>query len=120
MSGVGRRLVPRLMRRRRLFNPNPDSFPTGKPAVVAPRLSVPGNVPGFADPAPEDTTQRTGLYEYLDSNVGAAAMEFTYASIPKINSALSVRRFGFANPTRPYQVSWTPPLLPSTGRIDLV
>jgi hypothetical protein len=31
-------------------------------------------------------------------------MEFTYASIPKINSALSVRRYGFANPTRPYKV----------------
>jgi cation diffusion facilitator CzcD-associated flavoprotein CzcO len=31
-------------------------------------------------------------------------MEFTYASIPKINSALSVRRFGHANPTRPWKV----------------
>lgn len=31
-------------------------------------------------------------------------MEFTYASIPKINSALSVRRFGHANPTRPWKI----------------
>jgi hypothetical protein len=31
-------------------------------------------------------------------------MKFTYASIPKINSALSVRRFGHANPTRPWKI----------------
>ena len=68
------------------------------------RNAIPSQLPTFEAPVPEDTTSRTGLYHYLDSNVGAAVMEFTYASIPKINSALSVRRFGHANPTRPWRV----------------
>lgn len=72
--------------------------------VTPQRNAIPSQLPTFEVPAPEDTTSKTGLYHYLDSNVGAAVMEFTYASIPKINSALSVRRFGHANPTRPWRV----------------
>ncbi|KAF2790396.1 dimethylaniline monooxygenase [Melanomma pulvis-pyrius CBS 109.77] len=88
-----------------LFDAKPDSSFASTPIQTPkPRVTIPSTFPKFEDPAPEDETQRTGLYEYLDSNVGAAAMEFTYASIPKVNSALSVRRYGFANPTRPYQV----------------
>lgn len=86
----------------RLYDESPDTF---KSALVTPqRNAIPSQLPTFEAPAPEDPTSRTGLYHYLDSNVGAAAMEFTYASIPKINSALSVRRFGHANPTRPWKI----------------
>ncbi|KAF2112897.1 dimethylaniline monooxygenase [Lophiotrema nucula] len=86
-----------------LFDPEPDVFPTPN---AGPRRSntPPATLPTFAEAAPEDRTQRTGLYGYLDSNVGIGAMEFTYASVPKVNSALSVRRYGATNPTRPYQV----------------
>ncbi|PSN74445.1 flavin-containing monooxygenase [Corynespora cassiicola Philippines] len=85
-----------------LYDPVPDSFQS---ALTTPKSNqVPDQLPIFKAAAPEDITQRTGLYEYLDSNVGATAMEFTYASIPKINSALSVRRYGHANPTRPWRV----------------
>ncbi|KAH7112923.1 putative dimethylaniline monooxygenase [Dendryphion nanum] len=88
-----------------LYDPEPAPFST---AISNPSTfeidKTPSSLPAFADPTPEDVTQRTGLYSYLDSNVGASVMEFTYASIPKINSALSVRRFGFSNPTRPYEV----------------
>ncbi|KZM21246.1 uncharacterized protein EKO05_0011514 [Ascochyta rabiei] len=85
-----------------LYDEHPDTFQS---TLVTPqRNTAPPQLPTFASPAPEDTTSRTGLYHYLDSNVGATVMEFTYASIPKINSALSVRRFGHANPTRPWKV----------------
>ena len=86
----------------RLYDHEPDSFSS---TLSTPRKSlIPKTLPSFQDALPEDTTSRTGLYSYLDSNVGATVMEFTYASIPKINSALSVRRFGQANPTRPWQI----------------
>ena len=86
----------------RLYDETPDTF---KSTLVVPhRNAVPSQLSAFESPAPEDPTTKTGLYQYLDSNVGAAAMDFTYASIPKINSALSVRRFGHANPTRPWKV----------------
>ncbi|KAJ4338373.1 hypothetical protein N0V95_008071 [Ascochyta clinopodiicola] len=85
-----------------LYDEEPDTFQS---TLVSPQHNtVPPQLPAFASPAPEDTTSRTGLYHYLDSNVGATVMEFTYASIPKINSALSVRRFGHANPTRPWKI----------------
>ncbi|KAH6625843.1 putative dimethylaniline monooxygenase [Boeremia exigua] len=85
-----------------LYDEIPDTFNS---TLVSPQHNeVPSQLPTFTPPAPEDPTTRTGLYQYLDSNVGAAVMEFTYASIPKINSALSVRRFGHANPTRPWKV----------------
>ncbi|OSS48184.1 hypothetical protein B5807_07634 [Epicoccum nigrum] len=85
-----------------LYDETPDTF---KSALVVPhRNAVPSQLPAFEPPAPADPITKTGLYQYLDSNVGAAVMEFTYASIPKINSALSVRRFGHANPTRPWKV----------------
>ncbi|KAJ8116475.1 hypothetical protein OPT61_g2101 [Boeremia exigua] len=85
-----------------LYDEVPDTFAS---TLVSPQHNdIPSRLPAFASTAPEDPTSRTGLYHHLDSNVGAAVMEFTYASIPKINSALSVRRFGHANPTRPWKV----------------
>lgn len=86
----------------RLYDELSDTF---KSTLVLPQQNpVPSQLPAFESPVPEDTTSRTGLYSYLDSNVGAAVMEFTYASIPKVNSALSVHRFGHANPTRPWKI----------------
>lgn len=47
---------------------------------------------------------RTGIYNTLDSNVGAKVMAFTHTPFPEVNSADSIKRFGTNNPTRPYQV----------------
>lgn len=86
----------------RLYDETPDTFSS---TLGSPKHNeIPSQLPTFTPPALEDPTSRTGLYQKLDSNVGAAVMEFTYASIPKINSALSVRRFGHANPTRPWRI----------------
>lgn len=46
----------------------------------------------------------TGIYEGLDSNVGASIMAFSHTPFPKDNSAGSLERYGAANPTRPYKV----------------
>ncbi|KAH7396091.1 putative dimethylaniline monooxygenase [Pyrenochaeta sp. MPI-SDFR-AT-0127] len=85
-----------------LYDEQPDSFAS---VFAQPRAnSIPDQLPSFGDELSEDTTSRTGLYSYLDSNVGISVMEFTYASTPKVNSALSVERFGQANPTRPWKI----------------
>ena len=64
----------------------------------------PSQFPTFAAPIGEDVGARTGIYDTLDSNVGAEVMAFTHTPFSKQNSADSVRRYGANNPTRPYQV----------------
>lgn len=80
----------------------PDVFPGTKGGPT--QQGVPAVIPQLLPPSPEDTTGRTGIYEGLDSNVGAEAMEFTHTPFPEINSAVSTRNFGRANPTRPFRV----------------
>ncbi|KAL4874399.1 hypothetical protein BJY04DRAFT_226099 [Aspergillus karnatakaensis] len=85
------------------YDATPDVFPTpGSPAVTRP--AIPTSLPTFTDPIPEDTTARTGIHELLDSNVGAHTMSFTHTAFPEINSAVSVRQLGRANPSRPFRV----------------
>ncbi|KUJ13570.1 putative dimethylaniline monooxygenase [Mollisia scopiformis] len=86
-----------------LYDPKPDVFPTSvsrRPKINAP----PQQLPAFAEPLGEDIGARTGIYDTLDSNVGAEVMAFTHTPFPKDNSADSVRRYGSNNPTRPYQI----------------
>jgi hypothetical protein len=66
--------------------------------------TIPTKTPSFTSPAAEDTTRRTGIYEGLDSNVGATVMEFTHTPFPEINSASSVEKYRLNNPTLPYKV----------------
>lgn len=65
---------------------------------------APPKLPTFAPPAGEDKGARTGIYDSLDSNVGAAVMAFSHTPFPEINSAVSTQRYGADNPTRPYKV----------------
>ncbi|KAB8236264.1 uncharacterized protein BDW43DRAFT_323986 [Aspergillus alliaceus] len=85
------------------YDPVPDLFPTSSASKVR-QIKIPSKLPAFTPPVPEDTTARTGIYDTLDSNVGAAAMAFTHTSLPKINSALSIRQYGKSNPSRPFRV----------------
>jgi cation diffusion facilitator CzcD-associated flavoprotein CzcO len=87
----------------RLYDPKPDVFPA--PVSKRPTANQPpSQIPTFAPPIGEDPGARTGIYDTLDSNVGAEVMAFTHTPFPKQNSADSVRRYGAHNPTRPYQV----------------
>lgn len=80
----------------------PDVFPGTNSAPK--QEAVPAELPRLLPPSPEDTTARTGIYEGLDSNVGAEAMSFTHTPFPEVNSAVSTRHFGRSNPTRPFRV----------------
>ncbi|KAL2415833.1 Thiol-specific monooxygenase [Exophiala dermatitidis] len=85
------------------YDPIPDDFPlasSDKPRKV----TAPAQLPGFTEPAAEDKTARTAIYDKLDSNVGAAVMAFSHAPFPVKNSATSVLRLGPDNPSRPFQV----------------
>lgn len=86
-----------------MYDELPDEFPPPSPGA-AKKASIPSKFPALTAPAPLDPSVRTGLYENLDSNVGAEAMAFTYAPFPKVNSAVTVQRYGFENPTRPWKV----------------
>lgn len=87
----------------RIYDHKPDVFPS--PIARRPKTNpLPQQLPTFADPLGEDPVARTGIYDNLDSNVGAEVMAFTHTPFPKDNSADSVRRYGSNNPTRPYQV----------------
>lgn len=85
------------------YDPIPDVFPTPGTSGEN-RNIIPSDLPRFTPPVAEDTTTRTGIYESLDSNVGAKAMAFTHTPFPEVNSAVSVRQLGRANPTRPFRV----------------
>ncbi|KAL4861786.1 hypothetical protein BDV12DRAFT_207769 [Aspergillus spectabilis] len=85
------------------YDPIPDVFPTpGSPSVK--RAPIPSTLPTFTDLVEEDTTARTGIYDLLDSNVGAHTMSFTHTAFPEVNSAISVRQLGRGNPSRPFRV----------------
>ncbi|KAL2838266.1 hypothetical protein BJY01DRAFT_258084 [Aspergillus pseudoustus] len=85
------------------YDPIPDVFPT--PGVnPEPRPSIPETLPAFTQPVAEDLTARTGIHDALDSNVGNKVMAFTHTDFPQVNSAVSVRQLGRANPSRPYRV----------------
>ncbi|EXJ83956.1 hypothetical protein A1O3_04623 [Capronia epimyces CBS 606.96] len=86
-----------------VYDEVPDEFPVPRPAAEE-KIPVPANLPALTAPAPPDPTVRTGLYQHLDSNVGAEIMSFTYAPFPMINSAFGVSRYGLNNPTRPWKV----------------
>lgn len=86
-----------------LYDPEPDVFPS--PVSKPPSTKLPpSRIPSFEPPAGEDKGARTGIYDTLDSNVGAQVMAFSYAPFPEVNSAISTQRYGADNPTRPYQV----------------
>ncbi|RFU35025.1 hypothetical protein B7463_g1286, partial [Scytalidium lignicola] len=84
-------------------------FPLKRVAVIGAGPSglsaapIPEKLPSVNPSEPEDPSTRTGLYNSLDSNVGALAMAFTYAPFPVENTAHSVTRYGRDNPTRPWQ-----------------
>lgn len=84
----------------RILDEEPDTFSTLNEVRQAP---VPEKLPSVHQPESEDLSTRTGLYSTLDSNVGAGAMAFTYASFPRDNTAFSIARYGRDNPTRPWQ-----------------
>jgi cation diffusion facilitator CzcD-associated flavoprotein CzcO len=87
----------------RLYDPQPDAFPN--PVSKRPTTNQPpSQIPTFAPLLGEDLGARTGIYDTLDSNVGAKVMSFTHTPFPEVNSADSVQRYGANNPTRPYQV----------------
>jgi cation diffusion facilitator CzcD-associated flavoprotein CzcO len=85
------------------YDPIPDVFPTPgvNPEI---RPAIPESLPAFTDPVAEDLTARTGIHDALDSNVGSEVMEFTHTPFPLVNSAISVRQLGHANPSRPFRV----------------
>lgn len=85
-----------------IYDRIPDVFPDPKDSKK--RNELPGSLPQFKPPSPEDTTARTAVYDTLDSNVGAKAMEFTHTPFPVVNSATSIKQFGNSNPTRPFRV----------------
>jgi hypothetical protein len=87
----------------RIYDEKPDVFPS--PVSKRPKANtVPEQIPTFTIPLEEDVGVRSGVYDTLDSNVGAEVMAFTHTPFPNINSADSVRRYGAHNPTRPYKV----------------
>ncbi|KAL4889705.1 hypothetical protein BDV59DRAFT_210131 [Aspergillus ambiguus] len=85
------------------YDPVPDNFPVPGDHTEE-RNTIPTEFPRFTPPVAEDTTARTGIYDTLDSNVGAKAMAFTHTPFPEVNSAISVKQFGRGNPTRPFRV----------------
>jgi hypothetical protein len=87
----------------RIHDPEPDRFPSAVAKRPTPR-NPPSQIPSLTAPAGEDIGARTGIYNTLDSNVGAKVMAFTYAPFPEVNSAQSVVRYGANNPTRPWQI----------------
>ncbi|KIW12674.1 hypothetical protein PV08_09952 [Exophiala spinifera] len=84
------------------YDPVPDPFSTGLNGQL--KRSLPSHFPHSAPLTAEDTSGRTGLYDTLDSNVGAKVMAFTHTPLPDINSAASIERYGRDNPTRPFRV----------------
>lgn len=81
----------------------PDPFPSQESSSQQDH-EIPSRLPLLRPPSPEDVTSRTGIYEGLDSNVGAEVMAFTHTPFPEINSASSTRQLGRSNPTRPFRV----------------
>jgi cation diffusion facilitator CzcD-associated flavoprotein CzcO len=81
----------------------PDSFPS-RESFSRQDNEIPSRLPLLKSPSPEDMTSRTGIYEGLDSNVGAKVMAFSHTPFPEINSASSTRHLGHSNPTRPFRV----------------
>ncbi|KAJ5365528.1 hypothetical protein N7517_008414 [Penicillium concentricum] len=81
----------------------PDRFPSQESSSQQ-NHEVPSRLPLLKSPSPEDVTSRTGIYEGLDSNVGAKVMAFSHTPFPEINSASSTRNLGHSNPTRPFRV----------------
>lgn len=81
----------------------PDQFPVQRSSNLKDD-KLPLRLPSLEPPSPEDTTGRTGIYEGLDSNVGAKAMSFTHTPFPEANSASSTRNLGRLNATRPFRV----------------
>jgi hypothetical protein len=84
------------------YDPVPDPFTTGLDGQL--KRSLPSRFPHTAPLTAEDTSGRTGVYDTLDSNVGAKVMAFTHTPLPDTNSAASIERYGRDNPTRPYRV----------------
>ncbi|KAI9932001.1 hypothetical protein ASPWEDRAFT_171871 [Aspergillus wentii DTO 134E9] len=81
---------------------DPVAGPFKPPGQKEKRNEIPAKLPQFTPSVSEDTT--TGIYNTLDSNVGAKAMAFTHTPFPEVNSAQSVEKLGRANPTRPFRL----------------
>lgn len=86
-----------------LYDPIPDTFLASDTENASAR-HPPTSFPDFTAPFPQDSTSKTGLYDTLDSNVGAKVMAFTHTPFPEINTAGSIERYGRDNPTRPWEV----------------
>ncbi|KAJ9602108.1 hypothetical protein H2200_013468 [Cladophialophora chaetospira] len=84
------------------FDPVPDPFTTRLNGQL--KRSIPSEFPHSAPLTEEDTSGRTGVYDTLDSNVGAKVMAFTHTPLPETNSASSIERYGRDNPTRPFRL----------------
>jgi cation diffusion facilitator CzcD-associated flavoprotein CzcO len=83
-----------------IYDAEPAPF-TASP--LPPTHSPPASFPAVKEAAPEDLGARTGVYEKLDTNVGAEVMAFTHTPFPMGNSAQSVQRLGENNPSKSWR-----------------
>lgn len=84
----------------RAFDPVPDVFQTQYREAETQR-AVPDEMPCVASPLVESAGLRGSVYEFMDTNAGAATMGFTDKSIPFANSESSEMKFGKNNSSRP-------------------
>ncbi|CAK7199125.1 hypothetical protein SEUCBS139899_001797 [Sporothrix eucalyptigena] len=89
-----------------LYEPEPEKFQSTTLTVDEARLPIPECLlpgkPVTTPPAAHDRPGTIGAaYDCLDTNAGARTMAFTYTPMPVANSAVSERRFGLNNSSRP-------------------
>ncbi|CAK7213100.1 hypothetical protein SCUCBS95973_001686 [Sporothrix curviconia] len=88
------------------YEPRPEMFQSTTFTVDEARLPIPeGLLPGSPVTTPPAARERLGTigaaYDSLDTNAGARTMAFTHTPLPVANSAVSERRFGVNNSSRP-------------------
>jgi cation diffusion facilitator CzcD-associated flavoprotein CzcO len=83
---------------------DPEADVCSAHASKRPTANQPPKLPACTKHIGDDLGARTGIYDTLDSNVGAKVMTFTHKPFPEINSAESIRRYGPDNPTHPYKI----------------
>lgn len=90
-----------------VYEPEPERFQSTTLTVADTQLPIPeglapGGVPVTTPPAARDRPGTIGAaYDGLDTNAGARTMAFTHTPMPVANLAVSERRFGKNNSSRP-------------------
>lgn len=89
-----------------VYEPVPERFQSTTLTVADAQLPIPdGLAPGVPVTTPPAARDRPGTigaaYDGLDTNAGARTMAFTHTPMPVANSAVSERRFGLNNSSRP-------------------